>query len=445
MSLINKMLKDLDQRNPPSDKPNEEKSLLSGLKPSIPLGKQWQKPVLILVLLILLIVLIGVTLITYSRYQKHKTLRSQPEISTKVTTLQQKNLIADNKTNQKKSSLLNKSLEKQASDELQTITEEITLNNFSLDSGSDIAYLHLSLTKTTHYFIENNNSDQPILLTLANTKLTPALQSNLQELPANKWIKNIKFHQVTDALVIEINLMPNIELSKLQSKNEPSSEILMHFIQKNNADTDINIQTAALDSGTMHKITLPLTDEEIVEQEYQQAIELAFTNQTPAAIAKLQKVLNVSPKYTQAREALVSLLIKYNKPEQALKVVSDGLAKDPENLVFIKLQAQILVNQGRLEQALKTLSKHHPAINLEPDYYGFTASLYQKTKQYIMAAKIYDQLTKLQPNKAMWWIGLGISLEAVGENNASVEAYKNALRNGANLDPQVRAYIESKF
>lgn len=459
MDLINKVLRNLEKRQ--TAQPSEKQKLLFNLGIPTKIKNKLLKPYLFLTLLatiILIIFLLG------NIYHKQKELKflQNPSI-TKITPQKNK---AQSKTNSKvtiykKNTSLqswnaNNISQKVAAsnnaptinnDNISNINELITLNNFSFDSNSDIAYLHLIINKPTYYFIENNNTEQPILLTLANTKLGMELQNELKELPQNKWLKSIKFHQVTDALVIEINLLPNVELSKLQLKSEPILELQMQFNHKINADTNINVADKSvlkLDTGMMNKIALPFTNEEKIEQEYQEAIELALSNKIPEAITKLQKILKSYPKNTKVREALASLLIKSNKFDQALKALSDGLAKDPENLIYLKFKTQILEKQGYPNQALDILNKHHPAINIEPNYYGFMASLYQKTGQYMEAAKIYNQLAKLQPYRSAWWVGLGIALESAGEYNAAIESYKNALRNSADIDPQVRIYVENK-
>jgi hypothetical protein len=44
----------------------------------------------------------------------------------------------------------------------------------------------------------------------------------------------------------------------------------------------------------------------------------------------------------------------------------------------------------------------------------------------------------------IWWLGLGISLEALDQSNAAREAYSHAL-SCEDLSPQIRAYITQKL
>jgi len=409
------MLKDLDQRTASPENQNPSKNILTEIKSPTFIHKNS----IINAKFILLLLIITILIIFFIYIFSKKNTVTQLSSSTAVAT---KKIAAPTNTSATKI----------------IPNEEITLNNYNLDSGHDVGYLRLTLSKAAHYFIANNNSNQPILLTLANTKIISNINHTIPELTPNNWIRSLKFEQLNGALIVEIIPMPDIELTKTDLKNEPEPQLLIQFSKKKNNNT-------SLENGVMKKTILPPTTEETTQKQYQQAIELILNNKITEAITKLQKLLTADPAYIPAREALVTLLIKTNNNSKALKVLSSGLAKDPENLLFIKLQAQILTDEKKLDAALKILKQHTPPIDREPDYYGFLASLYQRTGQYELAIKIYDQLAKLQPYNSMWWVGLGTSLEAIGESNTATEAYKNALRSKAELSPEVRAYLESKI
>jgi tetratricopeptide (TPR) repeat protein len=421
VSLINKMLKDLDQRTILSGNQNTEKNILSELKSPMLSSK---RPLITLKWSLILLFILGFSTLFYLQIQKqmkiHKAMAAV-NIAEKKMPMELATTEVNHDTN----------------------VEEITLNNFTLDSGANLTYLRFTLSKTTKYFVANNNSGQPILLTLTNTKLIPDLLNMVPELPTNNWIQKLKFEQLNGALVIEIVPMPNVELGKLETKNDQQGvQLSIQFINKTKQGAD---KTNDFGSGTMKKTMLPPTLEETAKKQYQQAMELTINNQIPEAITKLEKLLATDPAYTPARERLTTLLLKIGKNSQAAKVLADGLARDPENSLFIKIKAQMLANEKKFDAALKLLHQHNPAMDRDPNYYGFMALLYQHTGQYMLAAKTYSQLVKLQPYNSIWWVGLGTALEAADANNAAIEAYKNALRSENDLSPEVQAYVENKI
>jgi MSHA biogenesis protein MshN len=62
----------------------------------------------------------------------------------------------------------------------------------------------------------------------------------------------------------------------------------------------------------------------------------------------------------------------------------------------------------------------------------------------MQAAALYDQLTKLEPQKPVWWLGLGIALESAGKNNAAQEAYSRA-SNNSDVLPELKTFLNNKI
>ncbi len=192
------------------------------------------------------------------------------------------------------------------------------------------------------------------------------------------------------------------------------------------------------------KITaLPLNQEERSQALYQDALQAITNNQTASAIRKLQTVLHLAPDNVEARETLATLLAKMGQNKRANQIVTEGLVRDPDNLELVQLQTHILVGQNKIKPALAILQQHAPKINQAPDYYAYMASLYQRDGDYMLAARIYDDLVKLDPSQTLWWVGLGIAFESAGKNNAAVEAYGHALQ--GSIDVQTRDFVEHKL
>lgn len=196
-------------------------------------------------------------------------------------------------------------------------------------------------------------------------------------------------------------------------------------------------------SKKMEMTALPLNQQEKSQALYQDALQAISNNQPRSAIRELQAVLHLAPDNVEAREALATLLAKMGQNHRANQIVAEGLVRDPDNLELVQLQTHILVSQNKIKPALAILQQHAPVINQAPDYYAYMASLYQHAGDYMVAARIYDDLVKLDPSQALWWVGLGIALESAGKNNAAIEAYDHALQ--GSLDVQTRGFVENKL
>ncbi|MCK4609116.1 MAG: tetratricopeptide repeat protein [Gammaproteobacteria bacterium] len=198
-------------------------------------------------------------------------------------------------------------------------------------------------------------------------------------------------------------------------------------------------------ASSMQKVVVPLTPEQQIEADYQEALTLLTDNKPRAAIAKLQSVLARAPTNIEARLTLASIFLKAGKLSHASNVIMAGLIRDPNNIKLIEFQANVLTRQYKTKQALTILQQHNPPIVKYPSYYALMALLYQRDAQYMLAARVYNSLAQLDSSNPVWWIGLGVSLESAGENNAARDAFQRALQYGSNLNVSARTYLENKI
>ncbi len=196
--------------------------------------------------------------------------------------------------------------------------------------------------------------------------------------------------------------------------------------------------------SSMKKTDIPLTPEQKLAEQYQNALALIMEKHTQAAFYKLHAILRGHPDDVDARITLSALLFKTGSQDDANSVLVSGLVRDPENIKLIEFQANMLANENKISQALIILQQHNPDIDEHPDYYALMALLYQRHGEFIFAADIYSQLVKKYPDNAVWWVGLGTSLESADKLKAAREAYSYALRIDGGLDADTRAYVEEK-
>ena len=85
-----------------------------------------------------------------------------------------------------------------------------------------------------------------------------------------------------------------------------------------------------------------------------------------------------------------------------------------------------------------------PALTADPEYYTILAAVYQKLHRSRAAADIYYQLVTIQPQNGIFWMGLGISLEASDKPVQAVEAYQRA-RQSDTLNEGLLQFIDGKI
>ncbi|MCD6055344.1 MAG: tetratricopeptide repeat protein [Gammaproteobacteria bacterium] len=192
------------------------------------------------------------------------------------------------------------------------------------------------------------------------------------------------------------------------------------------------------------KKTRELTPLERATQSYAQALRMAEHHDIAGATTLLQQVLDEIPEFQDARETLAAIYIQQKDTLKANELLEAGLAIDPDYPRFVSLQARIQVAEGKLSQALAMLSNLSPPVSEYPDYYAFLAALHQQNGDYLVSAKIYDELSAIQPDNGLWWLGKAIGLNAAGQPQEALKAYRHA-QISANLTPPLRAYIDEQI
>lgn len=191
------------------------------------------------------------------------------------------------------------------------------------------------------------------------------------------------------------------------------------------------------------KQEVPLTQAQKISALYQKAQTELDNSNDVAAIAQLRLILQRQPTELHARELLASVLLSDNESSQANDVINVGLKRMPHYAPFTNIKARILMQQGQYAQAIGVLNQASPEIASNPDYYALLAALYQQSSKYMMAAQLYHQLVHVDPANGIWWMGLGVALEAAEKNNAALEAFEHALK-GVGLTPATKAYVQQQ-
>lgn len=128
-----------------------------------------------------------------------------------------------------------------------------------------------------------------------------------------------------------------------------------------------------------------------------------------------------------------------NAAETALR---QGLSLN-QPAIAIALATQ-LSRQQRWSEALQALNAS-PELALYPDFYGLKATALQQTQQFSEASMLFLQLARLQPAEARWWLGLALSYDALLEPALALQAYRQAAHHGHLLAQESLAFVRTRL
>ncbi|SFG85835.1 tetratricopeptide repeat protein [Neptunomonas qingdaonensis] len=164
--------------------------------------------------------------------------------------------------------------------------------------------------------------------------------------------------------------------------------------------------------------TLP-TDSSVVRS----ARRLLSQQRTDEALDLLKDYVNKAPASLQSRYLLVQLYLATERYAPASEILHTA----PDNLSWGLLQARAFLQQGQAKHAIELLEQY-PDGQSRQDYLDLLASGYQQAGQHAAAVARYLSLLTLNSQEGRWWINLGVSLEHLGQTRKALDAYRSALQ-----------------
>lgn len=195
------------------------------------------------------------------------------------------------------------------------------------------------------------------------------------------------------------------------------------------------------DSSTPLKI---MSAAQRAENFYRQAVVMLQQGRVVEAKEVLRQALGEDPVNLDARQLLVGLLIEEHRQSDAVNLLKDGLRLSPEQTGFSVALARLQLESGGRQEALTTLQDGLQHAGDDAEYHAFLAALLQREERHEDAVTHYLIALKSDPAMPSWLVGIGISLQALGKLSDAGDAYSRAQQTQA-LSPDLAQFVDQRL
>jgi MSHA biogenesis protein MshN len=185
-----------------------------------------------------------------------------------------------------------------------------------------------------------------------------------------------------------------------------------------------------------------LNSQQKAENEYRRALLKLQEASVSEALAGLEQAVYLYPRHEAARQTLVRLLIEAGRTPEAIRHLTFATNLDPRQANMAMLLARLQLEHGG--NALETLQRSLPFAESNADYRALMAGVLQRANRHKEAADQYQAAVRLQPGNAVWWMGMGISLQADKRNAEARVAFQRAHDSGR-LSPELQGFVERRL
>ena len=179
------------------------------------------------------------------------------------------------------------------------------------------------------------------------------------------------------------------------------------------------------ESASMEVSRRQLSPEDLAQQKMIQAKKAIELNKLELAEHLFEDILLLQVNNKNARKQLAALWFGRKAYQDALNILSQGIALDSNDSEYRLMKARIYLSQGKNQQALLSLLALADVKDIE--YQLILVKTAQQLQQHNVTIKAYKNLLTMQANNGRWWLGLAVAYDQSSEFEHAKQAYVAAL------------------
>lgn len=201
---------------------------------------------------------------------------------------------------------------------------------------------------------------------------------------------------------------------------------------------------AAQPTGQMAVTEVKLSPSQLAQKQLVLASDVEKQGQLVKAMDYYAKALKLDPSLHESRKQLAALHYGQGEQSQAAEVLAQGRLLYPQEFEFALLLARVQHAMGDTDAALASLAQIPDSHPLARQKWLAQTDLAQKQGQYPLVEQAYRKLLQQEPQQGKWWMGLAYALDSQKQFTQASQAYRTAL-SYSGLSTQATAFIEQRL
>ncbi len=387
MSVINQMLKDLDKRQ-------SEQQDNANVSVPVTVKNSTTKIILITVAVIVIINIIG--MFGWQLYSENTQLKLQAQ-QKKAFTVQPNTTIAK--------------------------------SNVDTNVNKEPVLKPSNQTKTTESVVERNHSIQVIPDTIA-TEISD--KSNTFVTKSSSEVANVNNSNNSNYLEAKI----------LEKDDTVVIVAPLETIKKAVQPESLSVSMPVKVKSSLTISRTQLSPKALAANKISQAEKAMERNDIAKAESLFEEILMVMPTHETARKQLAALWYGKKYYQDAINLLSQGIALEPQAEEMRLMSARIYYEQGQARPAyniLKPVSRSNSS-----EVQTLLANVSAELNEHEDAIFAYRQLISLQPDVGRWWLGVAVSLDSLGKFVPARDAYKQSIARN-NLSTSAMQFAQQRL
>ncbi len=313
-------------------------------------------------------------------------------------------------------------------------TTEIPINDEESVSTPQQSITPQELDVADSENIETNT--QPIAEQFSEDSVSETLAEN-QQFPATE--------NQTQAADRSVALSEDT-LTSIQSDNNVEANFFEDGLASNDLTEDGGTEIVDLSDSPAQEVknAAELTPEEYDLLAVQEALRLIAENKNPEAYLVLEEQIRDNRYAHQSRETYAKLLFNEGNLLGAYELNEAGLMLSPNHPGFKKVKARILIADGQLDAAVDLLLSRAPEVGEDLEYHDILATAQFASRDYEGALISYTELVQSDQSQGKWWYGFAASQDSLGNAVAARQAYTQAVQQ-PNLSASLRRRSQERL